>query len=464
MLVSNVIGAPRTRNLAMLAALVCLLSLGSVLGKASQAEAAVARPTLKASAVKAGVVTLSGRAPNAVRVALQRRTGTGWVTLRYLNAPSHVFSTRVLVGARPKTYRAATWSGSSTAVVVRPTRPTLRASAVRSGQATLRGYTPRATVRVALQRRQGTSWVRVRYLTTRRHAVTTSVPVARKTSFRLATRSRRSTPVVVAPKWSTQTDACGARPTKANGALWSCSFVDDFNGTMLDRTKWAPQHNYSPGNAANWSCHQDSPENVSVGDGMLSLTLRKGAQQTCGAYRSGETTPYTSGQVSTYDRFSQAYGRFEARIRNTKTSEPGLHEAFWMWPDVRYGEANNWPETGEIDIVETYSAASNRGLPYLHYTANDNGGPSTVGPNANTSHSCYAERGMFNTWALEWSPTKIQVFVNGKLCFTNTSGDPAFDKRYIMLLTQGMGWRGNSFTGNAPIPATMDVDYVRAWK
>jgi hypothetical protein len=90
-----------------------------------------------------------------------------------------------------------------------------------------------------------------------------------------------------------------------------------------------------------------------------------------------------------------------------------------------------------------------RALPYLHYTANDNGGPSTVGPNANTSHSCYASRGVFNTWALTWSPTKIQVSVNGNLCFTNTSGDPAFDKRYIMLLTQGMGWRGNSYTTSA---------------
>jgi hypothetical protein len=198
MFVPNVIGSQRRRVFAMLAALVCLLSLGSVLGKSSRAEAAVARPTLQASAVKSGVVTLSGRAPDAVRVALQRRKGTEWVTVRYLNAPRHVFSTTVRVGALPKTYRAATWSGSSTAVAVRPVRPTLRASAVRSGRATMRGYTPRATARVALQRRKGTSWVRVRYLTTRQHAVTTSVPVARKTSFRLKTTTRRSTPVVVA--------------------------------------------------------------------------------------------------------------------------------------------------------------------------------------------------------------------------------------------------------------------------
>lgn len=460
---SNVVGSPRARALAMLTVLACLLSLGSVVGRPAQAEAAYAQPTLRVSAVRADVVTLSGRTPNAVRVALQHKRGTQWVTVRILNTPEHRFTTKVRV-IGPATYRAATWIGASTAVRVRPVRMVLTASPVRSGRVTLRGFTPATTARVTLQRRAGSRWVAVRNLRTRQHAVAMSLPVTRQTSYRLVTPRHRSAPVVVKPTRSAQTDACGTRPTKADGTLWSCTFVDDFNGVVLDRTKWAPQHNYSPGDAASWSCHQDSPENVSVGHGMLSLTLRRGVQQACGAYRRGETTPYTSGQVSTYGRFSQAYGRFEARIRNTRPSEPGLHEAFWMWPDVRYGAADRWPETGEIDIVETYSAVPNRGLPYLHYTENDNGGPSTVGPNANTSHACYAERGVFNTWTLEWSPTKIQVFVNGRLCFTNTSGDPAFDKRYIMLLTQGMGWRGNSFTGTAPIPATMNVDYVRVWQ
>lgn len=464
MFVSQAVGPLRPRAVALLAAMVCLLGMGAGLGKVSEADAATARPTLQASPVKPGVVTLAGRTPvTPAHVALQRRKGDRWATIRHLSARDHVFSTPVLVG-RPAWYRVVSSGTPSASVLVRPTRPILRASAVRSGRATLHGYTPRATSRVALQKRRGSQWVRVRYVTTRRHATTLSVPVTGRTVYRLAATTRSSVPVVVTPTWSTKSDACGARPVKANGTLWSCSFVDDFSGNVLDRTKWAPQHNYSPGNPTNWSCHKDSPENVSVGNGKLSLTLRKGSPQTCGGYRVGETTPYTSGQVSTYARFSQAYGRFEARIRNTKTSEPGLHEAFWMWPDTRYGAANNWPETGEIDITETYSAAPKLGLPYLHYTANDNGGPSTVGPNANTSHSCYAERGVFNTWTLVWGPDRIQVFVNGNLCFTNTSGDPAFDKRYIMLLTQGIGWRGNSYTGTAPLPATLDVDYVRVWK
>ena len=39
---------------------------------------------------------------------------------------------------------------------------------------------------------------------------------------------------------STAGDACGTQPLKADGTPWQCTFVDDFSGTTLDRTKWLP--------------------------------------------------------------------------------------------------------------------------------------------------------------------------------------------------------------------------------
>ena len=46
----------------------------------------------------------------------------------------------------------------------------------------------------------------------------------------------------------------------------------------------------------------------------------------------------------------------------------------------------------------------------------------------------------------------------------NTSGDPAFQKPYIIALTQLMGAAGNEYDGRAPVPATTNVDYVKVWK
>ncbi len=103
-------------------------------------------------------------------------------------------------------------------------------------------------------------------------------------------------------------------------------------------------------------------------------------------------------------------------------------------------------------------------MPYLH-TALDTVGGILTGSDANTTWSCTAPpRGEFNTYTLEWSPERVEVFVNGRSCLVNTSGNDAFKKRYIMALTQALGSQtGNTLVDGTPLPATMTVDYVRAW-
>ena len=254
-------------------------------------------------------------------------------------------------------------------------------------------------------------------------------------------------------------DDCGVRPLKPDGSAWSCAFHDDFDGTTLDRTKWVPQTVFVTGSSAAYACYRDDPANVSVAGGALRLTLvRLDAPAPCGLSSLGPTV-YQSGMVSTWHLFSQQYGRFEARIKTTAASVPGLHEAFWMWPDDRYGDASNWPTTGEIDVAETYSSAPDTVVPALHYSA-DAGG---IQPGVNASW-CPAQRGVWNTYTLVWGPSRIEVFVNGKSCLVNTSGDPAFQKRYIVDLTQSLGGVGDEPTDQTPIPATMQVDYVRVWE
>ena len=44
-------------------------------------------------------------------------------------------------------------------------------------------------------------------------------------------------------------DACGTQPRKTDGSYWRCTFVDDFNGDQLDRTKWVPQTIFATGDA-----------------------------------------------------------------------------------------------------------------------------------------------------------------------------------------------------------------------
>ncbi len=269
--------------------------------------------------------------------------------------------------------------------------------------------------------------------------------------------------------WSVDTSpvpaagACGEAVLKADGTPWTCTFADDFDGTTLDRARWNVQTIFASGHEDSVVCYVDSPDNVAVSDGALHLTVRKGEATACEG-QGGLVTPYTSGMVTTAHRWSQQYGRFEARAKTTATTSPGLHEAFWLWPDDRYPEGQQeWPANGEIDVAETYSSFSDLVVPYLH-SALDTLGAVLTGSDANTTWSCTAPRGEFNTYTLEWSPERIEIFVNGRSCLVNTSGDEAFKKRYIMALTQALGSQtGNTLVDGTPIPATMTVDYVRAW-
>jgi beta-glucanase (GH16 family) len=314
--------------------------------------------------------------------------------------------------------------------------------------------------RVVLQRLARGRWHDVRSLRVRHHRYRTEVARSGKDQdFRTRAGNRTSRARTVAALAS---DACGTQPRKADGSFWSCSFVDDFNGTTLDRTKWVPQTVFSTGDAlSGYACYDDDPSVVSVGGGTLNLSVRKNA--TALACANGlPATPYRAGSVSTYHLFSQRYGRFEARFRTTATTAPGLQESWWLWPDDRdpLGQLT-WPLNGEIDIAETYSNYPDLGIPFLHYGDTDNGGPI---PGTNTSWSCAAPRGVYNTYTLEWTASRLEIFVNGRSCLVNNSGNSAFRKHYILNLTQALGSGTDVLTPATTLPAVMNVDYVRVWR
>jgi beta-glucanase (GH16 family) len=260
---------------------------------------------------------------------------------------------------------------------------------------------------------------------------------------------------------ATPSDDCGRQPLKPDGTPWQCTFVDDFSGKELDRTRWRVQTEFVTGTPEVHACYRDNPANVNVKYGALNLTLVElDAPAPCGVAGMGPSR-YQSGMVSTWGLFSQQYGRFEARVKNTGTNQPGLHEAFWMWPDVRYGSVSPWPESGEIDVSETFSLHNDVSVSALHYSADAEGMLRGV-----NMENCTARRGVWNKYTLEWSATRIEFFVNGKSCLVNTSGDVAFQKPYIINLTQGIGPEpmGNMPVARTPVPASYKVDYVKAWQ
>jgi beta-glucanase (GH16 family) len=259
---------------------------------------------------------------------------------------------------------------------------------------------------------------------------------------------------------------CGTQIRKSTGGYWQCSFADDFTGTALDATKWVPQRTDSSGFTDKTSCFVDSPSNVAVSNGTLKLTSRKEpAPFTCNDPNGNYTTQYTSGMVSTWGRFSQAYGRFEVRARLWSARVKGLQTSLWLWPvdAARYGP---WPASGEIDFAEMFSQYPSRAVPYIHYN------PAALDPNATKTSCMLWSLSSWHKYAVEWTPDSIKVIYDGRSCLIDNWNPAAplthpqpFDQPFLIALTQALGMGSNAFNpSTTPLPATTEIDYVRAWQ
>ena len=268
---------------------------------------------------------------------------------------------------------------------------------------------------------------------------------------------------------------CGTAPLKADGTRWRCTFDDEFDtrtgdSSALDLTRWRPevstQNNFYTGDLETGVvCYTNDPDTIGVSGGALHLSVvPTGRPLPCGTH-DGD---YRGGMVHSFDRFSQTYGRFEVRARLPQTRQTGLQETLWLYPDkLTYGA---WPGSGEIDFAEFYSQYPDLVVPYLHYAYDPGTTDPATGTNVATDY-CAIDPTAWNTYTVVWEPGTITISRNGRTClvdhYRSLASPPAtapFDQPFHLLLSQAVGYGSNAPTGQTPFPATMDVDYVRAWR
>jgi beta-glucanase (GH16 family) len=258
---------------------------------------------------------------------------------------------------------------------------------------------------------------------------------------------------------SSSGDACGSLIAKSGGT-WACTFADNFSGTSLDTSKWYVATTAATGFYTGNTCF--TADNVAVRNGELRLTTRDtGSTFACTSASGSFATRYTGAHIGTIGHFSQTYGRFEVRARYPQTAA-GVHGGSWLYPDKQtYGA---WPASGEIDTSEWWSNTPNTVLPTLHYsgsTTADSGSGCTV-----------ADPTTWHTYTLVWQPTVMQFSIDGVTCFTRSWTPDAplvapqpFDQPFHLLLTMGVDGTGPNAVGSqTTLPATYEVDYVKAWK
>lgn len=247
---------------------------------------------------------------------------------------------------------------------------------------------------------------------------------------------------------------------RAEAAIGPVTWSDEFNGAAgapVDGSKW--KFDIGGGGWGNneLEYYTNSTRNVyQDGQGHLAITARKENPANYQCHYG--TCQYTSGRILTADKFSQAYGRFEASIKIPKGQ--GIWPAFWMLG------GGNWPNTGEIDIMENVGKTPNTVYGTVHgpgYSGGSGvGGNRTIGTPLGDA---------FHNYRIDWSPNLIVWYLDGSEYFRVTPADIrgnqwVFDHPFFMILNVAVGgyWPGNP-DATTSFPQTMLVDYVRvsAW-
>ena len=289
-------------------------------------------------------------------------------------------------------------------------------------------------------RQRGCSWIGKQ---SRKVTLTILLPIALFTSFAFSKLS--STASAANPKgWS---------------LVWSDEF-DGPSGSSVDSTKWSFDLGGGGWGNSELQSYTSRPVNAELRDGALVLTVLK--EKFKGT--DNITREYTSARLITKNKFTQTYGRFEARIKVPYGQ--GIWPAFWMLGnDI---DSAGWPACGEIDIMENIGKEP----AIVHGTLH---GPGYSGGNGVTAS--YSLRGSrkfsddYHTFAIEWETDVIRFYVDERLYTTRTPDDLppgrawVFNHPFFLILNVAVG--GN-FPGSPDattvFPQKMKIDYVRVYK
>ena len=241
--------------------------------------------------------------------------------------------------------------------------------------------------------------------------------------------------------------------------VWS----DEFNApndSPVDSSKWVLESGGDGWGNQELEYYTARPENAFQRDG--NLVIRVLEEKYTGS--DGVTRNYTSARLKTKGKFSQRYGRFEARIKIPYGQ--GIWPAFWMLGDDI--EKKGWPDCGEIDIMENIGKEP----AIVHGTIHGpgySGGKGIGAPFELPAGQRFADD--FHVFAVEWEPKAIRFYVDDHLYTTRTPAELpkgtkwVFRHPFFILLNVavGGGWPGNP-DASTVFPQTMLVDYVRVYR
>ncbi len=291
--------------------------------------------------------------------------------------------------------------------------------------------------------------------TTESEQVTTSAAETTTTSTTVA-----ETTTTTEPEPTTTTTMAVAveplpiEPPEGYELVWS----DEFDGDTIDPANWTYDLGGWGWGNGEAQYYTDRPENARVENGLLVIE---------GDFERYEESYYTSARLLSQGLQEFQYGYIEARVK--VPDGVGTWPAFWMLGTdfVRDEETKeaNWPDAGEIDIMEYVGREPDLVLGTIH-------GPGYAGAGGLTTWNRleFPVAEDFHTFAIDWDENGIRWYFDGEQYAEKTPaslGDRewVFDKPYFLILNLALGGTVGGVIGfDTEFPQYMLVDHVRVYQ
>jgi len=233
---------------------------------------------------------------------------------------------------------------------------------------------------------------------------------------------------------------------------------DEFNYTGLpDSTKWkydTEGNEYGWGNNEAQYYTEAKGENSWVENGKLKIIAQK---------ENYENRDYTSARL-----VSKADWQYGKIVVNAKLPEAqGTWSAIWMMPGGWNFSDGNWPDVGEIDIMEHVG----HDLVVIHASAHSKDYQWQKGTQKTGTIDIPDVNKKFHSYILEWTPDIIKAFVDDELYFEYKNEHLGidkwpYDKPFYLILNLAVGgaWGNMEVIDENAFPQTMEIDYVRIYQ
>ncbi len=235
----------------------------------------------------------------------------------------------------------------------------------------------------------------------------------------------------------------------------TCVWHDEFDDEGVpDTSKWKYQTGHGNDGWGNQEL-QNYTDNTSVAD---TAVVEDGVLKIKAKYENGE---WKSARLNSKE--SWKYGFIEARLKIT--DRKGAWPAFWMMPDGRA----DWPDCGEIDIMENAPAIENcdhRVFSSLHARGHFAANPKSIGGKT------YDENlsSEWHTFGIKWTEQEITCYYDdvavGGYENNGTIEDWPYDQKFYIILNLAIGGQlgGTGFAPSLGGNAEFLVDYVRVYQ